>query len=89
MARLTTAERDALPASDFAIPESRDYPIQNASHARDALARVAADGTPAEQARVRAAVAKRYPTMGKRKGRGKTNSKPSPRQRLAAAKAKG
>lgn len=63
MARLTAKERNALPKSSFAIPEQRAYPIHNESHARDALARVAANGTPDEKRRVRAAVHRRYPDM--------------------------
>jgi hypothetical protein len=58
---LTSEERDALPTSSFAIPEQRKYPIHDISHARNALSRVAANGTPDEKARVRAAVKRRYP----------------------------
>lgn len=36
--KLTAEERDALPASAFALP-GRRYPIPDASHARNALAR--------------------------------------------------
>lgn len=38
MPRLTTEERNALPDEAFALP-GRRYPIPNATHARDALAR--------------------------------------------------
>lgn len=38
MAELTTKHRNALPASTFAGPD-RSYPIPDASHARNALAR--------------------------------------------------
>lgn len=38
--KLDTAQRRALPAKDFAGPD-RSYPVNDASHARDALARVA------------------------------------------------
>lgn len=71
---LTTAARKKLAASpksqkaNFAIPEkapgSGSYPIQDEEHARNALSRVAANGTPEEQARVRAAVKKKYPNIG-------------------------
>lgn len=70
MATLNAAERNGLPDSDFAIVTTvngkkvRQYPIQDAAHARDALSRVAANGTPAEQAAVRAAVLRRYPQIG-------------------------
>lgn len=63
MAKLTAAARDNLKDSDFALP-GRRYPIMDESHARDALARVAANGTPEEKAKVRAAVHHRYPDMG-------------------------
>ncbi|MFS3134322.1 hypothetical protein ACLRDC_02945 [Gluconacetobacter sacchari] len=38
MPRLTEAERDTLPDDAFALP-GRRYPIPDAAHARDALAR--------------------------------------------------
>ena len=46
MAKLTTAKRKAIPSKDFAGPD-RSYPINDASHARNALARVSQHGTPA------------------------------------------
>jgi hypothetical protein len=39
MAKLTAKERNALPAKDFAIPSVRKYPIEDASHRKNALAR--------------------------------------------------
>lgn len=62
MAVLNAAERKALPGSAFALP-GRRYPIQDENHARDALARVAANGTPQEKLAVRRAVRKRYPNI--------------------------
>lgn len=62
MAELTTKTRNALPTEVFALP-GRRYPIHDLNHARNALARVAANGTPEEKARVRAAVARRYPQI--------------------------
>jgi hypothetical protein len=38
MAKLTPKARNALPARDFAGP-GRSYPVENASHAKDAKAR--------------------------------------------------
>jgi len=64
MAKLTTAARKRLPASTFALP-GRRYPLPDRSHAANALARVSQHGTPAEKAKVRAAVHRRYPTMGR------------------------
>lgn len=61
--RLTADERNALPSGDFALP-GRRYPINDASHARNALARVSKHGTPAEKSKVRAAVHRKYPEIG-------------------------
>jgi len=66
MAKLTAKRRNALPASDFAGPD-RSFPVQDRSHARNALARVA-NRSPALQAKVRAKVHARYPSIGKAKG---------------------
>lgn len=63
MAKLTTADRNALPKADFALPGGR-YPIPDRSHAANALARVSGNGTTAEKAEVRAKVHAKYPTMG-------------------------
>jgi hypothetical protein len=38
MAKLSTKARDKLPAKDFAGPD-RSYPVEDASHARNAKAR--------------------------------------------------
>lgn len=75
MAKLNAAARKKLKSSDFAIPakagspkakaKSGNYPIEDRSHAANALAR--SSGKP-EAAKVRAAVAKKYPDMGKKKG---------------------
>ena len=67
MAKLTYAERKKLPASTFIEPGERKYPIPDASHARNALARVAQHGSPAEESKVRAAVHKKFPAIGKHK----------------------
>ena len=61
---LTTKQRDNLPDSAFALP-GRRYPIQDRAHAANALARVAQNGTAAEQATVRRKVCAKYPDMCK------------------------
>ena len=66
MARLTAKQRNRLRSSSFVFPKSRRYPINDESHARAALSMVAAHGTPAEKARVRAAVRRRYPGIQQR-----------------------
>lgn len=60
MAKLTAARRNALPSKSFAGPD-RSYPIEDASHARNALARVSQHGTDALKARVRAKVHAKFP----------------------------
>jgi hypothetical protein len=57
MAKLTAKTRNAIPGKDFAGPD-RSYPIEDKSHARNALAR--ASGKPVE-GRVKAAVKRKYP----------------------------
>jgi hypothetical protein len=64
MADLTSGERKQLKSSDFALPAQRKYPIENRSHARNALARVSQYGTEEEKRKVRAAVKRKYPDMG-------------------------
>lgn len=68
MAELSYSGRKALPSSAFALP-GRRYPIEDISHARNALSRVAQHGTPAEKSEVRAAVHSRYPAIGKNEAR--------------------
>jgi hypothetical protein len=60
MAKLTTAKRESLPTGDFVFPKTRRYPIEDAAHARDALAR--SSGKP-EHAEVVAAVRRKYPEI--------------------------
>lgn len=66
---LSTKERKKLSKDSFALPGKRKYPIPDKAHARNALARVAQKGTPEEQKKVRAAVKKRYPGIGKKKAK--------------------
>jgi hypothetical protein len=64
VSKLTTRRRKALPSAAFAGPD-RSYPINDPSHARNALSRVSQHGSPAVKARVRAAVHRKYPDIGK------------------------
>lgn len=70
MSKLSSSERKSLPSSDFALGKGH-YPIENASHARNALARVSEFGSPAEKAEVRAKVHAKYPGIGKKKAKKK------------------
>lgn len=60
MAALTTKRRNALPAKTFAGPD-RSYPIPDASHARNALARASQHASPDLKAKIRAKVHKKFP----------------------------
>jgi hypothetical protein len=60
MAKLTAKRRNALSAKSFAGPD-RSYPVEDASHARNALARVSQHGTAALKAKVRAKVHAKFP----------------------------
>jgi hypothetical protein len=67
MAKLTAAGRKQISAGNFALP-GRRYPIEDASHARNALARVSQHGSSAEKTKVRSAVHRKYPGIGKQGG---------------------
>ena len=66
MAKLTYQARKKLPGGVFAVDhQKRKYPIHDISHARNALARVSAHGTPEEKRKVKAAVYRKYPSLKK------------------------
>jgi hypothetical protein len=60
VAKLTAAKRKKLPKSDFVERAARKYPVPDAAHARDALAR--SSGQP-EHAAVVAAVRRKFPKI--------------------------
>lgn len=68
---LTAKDQKKLTKKSFALPGKRKYPIPDKAHARNALARVAQHGTAEEKKKVRAAVHKRFPSIGKGKRKGK------------------
>ncbi len=70
----STKERKKLSKMSFALPGKRKYPIPDKAHARNALARVAQHGTPAEQKTFEAAVRKRYPSLGTSSKKGQKRS---------------
>lgn len=63
MAKMTTRQRNRMRDSSFAIPSERAYPIQDVTHARNALARVSQHGTPTERRKVQTAVKRKYPNI--------------------------
>ena len=64
MARLSSRTRRRMSSKSFALPGKRKYPINDKAHARNALARVAQHGTAAQKRQVRAAVHRKYPSIG-------------------------
>ena len=63
MAKLSSADRASLPAKDFAGPD-RSYPINDMNHAKNALSRVSQFGYPELKEKVRAAVHRKFPSIG-------------------------
>lgn len=81
---LTTKQRDRMPPSEFALPgkgEGKEgkgagsYPIPDASHARNALARVSQHGTSEEKAEVRKKVHERFSDIGEKRNRMYTHAR--------------
>lgn len=75
MSKLSSKQRQAMPSKSFALPGKGEgpkgkgagsYPIPDESHARNALARVSQHGSPSEKAKVRAAVHRKFPNIGKK-----------------------
>jgi hypothetical protein len=62
-AKSTAKGTKRLPASAFAYPKTRQYPINTRKRARAALSRAAQPGTSGSYAKVAAAVRRRYPSM--------------------------
>ena len=60
MAKLTAKARKEIAPKNFALSGGR-YPVEDESHARNALARVSQHGSPSEKAAVRAKVHSKYP----------------------------
>lgn len=63
--RNTQTRRKQMSKSSFALPGKRKYRIDDKPHARNALARVAQHGSPAERKQVRAAVVRKFPSLKK------------------------
>ena len=65
------------PPGSYALPGGGPggadaYPVNTPGRAKSALSRVAANGTPAEKAKVRAAVKKKYPDLPSSQGKGQS-----------------
>lgn len=95
--KMSQERRESLPAKQFAVPETKakkigvaseikgeakgKYPIPDAAHARNALARVSAHGTPEEKSMVRSKVHAKFPEIGKEA----SDIRTSPRTKLPDA----
>jgi hypothetical protein len=83
------APNTKAPAGSYALPGGGPggadaYPIQDKAHGANALSRVAANGTPEQKAKVRAAVKRKYPDLPSSKGEGQSaaaKAKPAKRKR--------
>jgi len=62
VAKLTTKAREKIPGKEFAGPD-RSYPIEDESHARNALARASQNASPELEAKIRAKVHRKYPSI--------------------------
>ena len=77
MVDLTTEERDKLPASKFADPVNRAFPIHNKAHADNAAARIEQEKgsmSPGKYARVKSRIKKAQARFGE-------DGKPKPQRR--------
>lgn len=70
MAKLSMAERKALPKSDFAVPSKApgpgSYPMPDKAHAANAKARASQHGSKAVKAKVAKKAKSKFPKMGKK-----------------------
>lgn len=80
MAKLFAAKRNALPTKDFALPGKRAFPINDKTHAVQAL-RMKGHASPSEQGEIESKVASKFPGVG---GLMKQKTKVSPAKGLAA-----
>jgi len=62
MSKLTSKARNILPAESFAGPD-RSYPINDMTHARDALARASQNASPELKSHIKAAVHRKFPSI--------------------------
>lgn len=71
--RNTKTGRQSMASKNFALPKgtgskpgTNQYRIDDAAHARNALARVAQHGSPSDKRTVRRKVARKYPSIGRK-----------------------
>lgn len=71
------APNTKAPPGSYALPGGGPggadaYPVDTPGRAKSALSRVAANGTPAEKSKVRAAVKRKYPSLPSSQGKGQS-----------------
>ena len=86
------APNTKAPAGSYALPGGGPggadaYPVNSKARAANALARVEQNGTPAEKAKVRAAVKKKYPDLPSSQGKGGSAAAKAAPSRTASVKA--
>ena len=85
------APNTKAPPGSYALPGGGPggadaYPVQDRAHGANALARVEQNGTPAEKAKVRAAVKRKYPDLPSSKGEGSSAAAKSSKSSSGSAK---
>lgn len=76
MATLNAKQRSKLQNLSFALPGKRKYPIHDKAHAKAALSYSARHDTEGSESTVRSAVLKKYPSLKKSGGKGKSKLQP-------------
>jgi len=69
--RNTKTGRKKMSSKQFALPKQKKYRIDDLPHARNALARVSAHGSPSQKKAVRRAVTAKYPSLKRSGGKKK------------------
>ena len=86
------APNTKAPAGSYALPGGGPggadaYPINTRARGANALSRVSANGTPAEKAKVRAAVKRKYPDLPSSQGKGDSQTTDAaPKKKTTTAK---
>lgn len=81
MAKLFAAKRNELPASSFALPGKRAFPIEDKPHAIAAL-RLKGNASPSEQGEIESKVKSRFPNLSGGKSKPQPSGAPSLAKRL-------
>ena len=87
------APNTKAPAGSYALPGGGPggadaYPTNTRKRAANALSRVSANGTPAEKAKVRAAVKREYPDLPSSQGKGSSQTTQSQKKTTAKPRAR-